>query len=390
MANDSFDHPQNPSPHGKEKPTDLASDSILGIQKHHLPVRFQQFFLPDDIIIFKHRTFLETIKSREDHNMPSGIPPRNENIPERLFDSPRQCFMCAFDVLCAWVGIIAFSAVSIPVGLSILISPSIIRAIVFFIACTMQLLGLGFILSRSPIPITHRDNPKELHPHTLFNVARYLPRRHLERFDSFTWSACSFIHVWYKLHYPGRINSHTYDDKSRLFAPLSFLGRVKPTFLEIGWLYLRVVRYPDLFKRVRIPWVSAWLNEVYQTYRHYQRLQAAAGAIAEMQHFGLLEAHSPAPPIEYSISSLEQETDGFLFLNKRTVNYEMSRRQLSPEDYLSPNLEGWRLAIYHCSILALSLMAQIVSRGSFKFLAWPTTAKPTWESWYRSRMDIEE
>lgn len=139
-----------------EIPTDPASDLVLGIQKHHLPDRFRHFFLPDDIILFKHRTFLEIIKSRKD--MPIVFP--NPNIPDCLKDPLRQCEFCAIDVLCAWVVAITLAGVSIPIGLVALLTPSILSTIIFIITSTIQLLALYFILSRSPIPLLLEEAAK--------------------------------------------------------------------------------------------------------------------------------------------------------------------------------------------------------------------------------------
>ncbi|KAK3389756.1 hypothetical protein B0H63DRAFT_445924 [Podospora didyma] len=95
---------------------------------------------------------------------------------------------------------------------------------------------------------------------------------------------------------------------------------------ERGWLLLQLGGYPRLCSSSS--WLPAWVDEVYQTYRDWQRYEAAAGAYAELENEGKLAADAALLPVEYSVAGLERTSHEFTFLPRHKRAYQDSWREV--------------------------------------------------------------
>lgn len=294
-------------------------EAILGIQKRHLPERFERYFLDDDIILFKHRALPEYVRKGE------YIEWDNSDVTNAF---PLKCHSCLVDQICAWVVLIIVALVSIRLGFGLFSSPTAITTLAlapgFLMAIFIQTAASLFIwFSRSQVHGKTSDEDVDNHVHPVrYLVENLLGEGRLHSFDVMLWKFGRFEEVWAQLHFPNFTNGFKYEhDEYRPVSPLVSWALI---FQDHG-LVLRLARYPIPSPLTYIcctPWLGGWIDEVYQTYKYYQRSQAASRAYDALERTGSLASDASPPPDEYSIQRLEREVSGFIFLPTWTFDFE--------------------------------------------------------------------
>ena len=215
------------------------------------------------------------------------------------------------DQICAWVVLIIFAPASIGLGPGLFSSPTVITTLALgFVVTIIIQTSLFSWFSRTQV---HGEHPDD-HMHSVGYLIQILlgeGRRH--SFDVMLWKFERFEDVWNQLQHPNFTNGfkRKYDEH----RPVSPLVQWGPIFRDYG-LVLRLSRYPVPSPLAYIsctPCLGGWIDKVYQTYKYYQRSQAAAQAYDVLERDGSLAPDAALPPNEYSIQRVEQEVGGFIF-----------------------------------------------------------------------------
>jgi len=76
-----------PRPKAIDKGSSDTPEVILGIQKRHLPKRFERYFLDDDIILFNHRTLPKCFREGDTMKraIQTALNPSLSNAPPALW-----------------------------------------------------------------------------------------------------------------------------------------------------------------------------------------------------------------------------------------------------------------------------------------------------------------
>ncbi|KAK3998070.1 hypothetical protein QBC44DRAFT_354027 [Cladorrhinum sp. PSN332] len=302
----------------------VGTDSILGLERAHIPQHLRSFFLPNDIILFKYRRHSRII-----------APPRPRDPSESNFPEPYKSISCIADLL---FGLF---------GMSILCSSAIIFQILYDneplrIKVPIHLfhifLTLGFMTWVGLPLLPHRRIRQSVkYRHRVRNMVG------AHRFDSWLNHLFAKTQMGRMIIPYAPLGSFTEPTRSPSFYDLPesknrdgsprygpIMRRIRR--LEDGFLVARLERYPDLFTCPRLK----RLNKAYLAYKNRQRFWAAGKAYVELERTGGLSAKlrergsGRLAPVKFSIAKLEAEDRdvdrgddvGFLYVEIKLVGVD--------------------------------------------------------------------
>lgn len=261
--------------------------TLLGLGREHIPWKYQSLFQPGDLIL---------LRGREPHSIPT--PP--EPVPHLGI-----CKTCITDHSCGLLTLLALATFGIWI---IQWASDLARgSVVFLIAAMMVPLLLldaldywiWFVFVFHPRP---GDTFTYYHPYDKLLCGLFDRHALAEMYDF--WHGPSVFRRFYGSLHGSSLVSWFHDPYGPSYIPIE----TRMEYFDRGSLLLRLSRYPDLFTS---RWLD-WLNEIYLTYRDWQRWEAAGQVYAELELEGRLRAPGFSdmhiPLVEYSMSALEEIT----------------------------------------------------------------------------------
>lgn len=257
--------------------------TLLGLTAKHIPKKYQYPFLPSDLILFRSR------------EPPVWQPVRHVGI----------CRTCILDHT---LGVLVISTI-VAVGDSILrwaaraerasivspIASVAVSSFLFALLCCWAWL----IFCCDPLP---DDTSMYYHPYDKLLCVLFGHRWLADMYNF--WHGPFVFRRFYRSLHGSSLVSWFFPPSEPSHIPIA----TRMEHFDDRSLLLRLFPYPRLFNS---PWL-AWLNEIYLTYRDWQRWEAAGQAYAELEFTGRLRAppgsEEHIPLHEYSIPDLEEET----------------------------------------------------------------------------------